>query len=112
MSDFDEFMKQSEGGDKEEPSELFELEVSDKKGPKSLVEQLKKAIDYDGSDTHNEILLLSCEEFMAICQREIEIFKQTIAELKEIKRVKTEKAAGAPEIDKKALDEALKKDIN
>lgn len=112
-SDFDDFMKENE--DPTPEPDIFELEVSeDKSKQRNLVDQIKEAIHFEGKDTDWEILQITCEEFLEICNREAASLKKQIEEIKEMKRVKVERSVSAEltELDKTAIDKALKKDIN
>jgi hypothetical protein len=95
MSDFDDFLKESEGVEKEDDvRQPFETAVTDdKKQYRSLVDQLKDAVHYAGSDIDNQTLMIVCEEYLVILGREMEILRKQILELKDIKRSQVEKEA-------------------
>lgn len=93
MSDFDDFMKESDGTEAEQEHE-DEIELS-------LLKQIKESIRYSGSDTDDEILMLVCEEFRDVCTREAATLQKQIDEIKDRKRTRVEKQA--KEDDSKAL---------
>lgn len=108
--DFDEFMKEADGSPEPSQEDIFELEMSDNKDKRrTLVDQIKEAIKFTGTDTDVEILRITCEEFLEVCKREVKNLQDQIDECKAIQRTKIEQEAKGDENPKTEIDKAPKK---